>query len=205
MEPKFAIYDPRQHQEYAPVDFLTKMRFSNLEAGFIVAEGEGIDWGERVSLLSEAILRTSKLGFVTVDPWIPHTKEVMRALRKDFPINNVFRKTGIAYCGLGVGPIEHAFDLRRRCGQDVSGEWCVGGCIERFAVPRRVSLFGWGSWNYAHILGQAERLGCVLYLAEMQQSVLAVRVFDGLDEWLSRLNLSVVKQVSVRPTASGEQ
>ena len=179
-------YDPRLGQEFETVNFLTKKRFSNLDHGFYVISGLGVDWGGCASVIEEAIAKTGKLGFAAVEPWVPHTGNLLRSLKSLFPVSHELEKSLIAYFQPGTPVIERLMDLRRTHGADASGAWCIGGCLREFDPPGRESLFKGARWNFAHILGQPTNIGCALELAEMHQSTFMVRIFDRFDDWCSR-------------------
>jgi hypothetical protein len=189
MNAQITIYDPRLGQEFEITNLLTQKRFSNLLGGFFVITGVGIDWDARVALLQEAISKTSNLGFASVTPWIPYTKSLISAL-KAFPISHEFEKSLIVYSDPSAEAIEKILHLRRTHGLEASGEWCIGGCFEEFVSPERVSVFRSGSWDFAHILSQSDRIGCALELAEMKQSTFITRVFSDFDQWLTRMQLA---------------
>jgi hypothetical protein len=75
-------------------------------------------------------------------------------------------------------------ELRRSFGGADTGRWCFGSCLAEFTPPVRSSFSKGQLWDVALVLDQPEKIGCVLSLDEMQQSLFATRLFDGFDNML---------------------
>jgi hypothetical protein len=189
MKPSVDTFDPRLGQEYAITDFETKRRFSNLGERLFVACAVGVDWSAKAILLRQALVQTSRLGSIAVEPWRPHARQVLADVALDCARVERHAESAIAYFELRVDVIQRAFALRSLHGGQNSGTWCVGGCLAEFGPPKPSSRWRSVIWDFALLLGQPERIGLALALDEMQQSTLMTRILDGFDEWRDQLRL----------------
>lgn len=182
MQPQARIYDPRQRQDYFITNFTTKKTFSSLKHGFFVVDCiGGVDWLGHVPLLTESTRKTSKKLFFTTCPWWPGAAELLKALKHEFNPLNEFENTVCGYAELASDALERLLKLRAAFGASKSGTWCIGGCLAEFAPPTRTTLAKAESWNVAHIFGQPEKIGCVLSLDDMRQSLFLTRPFNNLN------------------------
>jgi hypothetical protein len=185
MKLQVRTYDPRLGQEYAVSDHATKKRFSSLEHGFFVLDCVGaVDWTSQLPLLNGCLQAISKKLFFTLDPWEPGARELRQALEREFGAVREFERSLCGYAAITSDAIDGLLQLRASFGGDSTGQWCIGGCLEEFASPVRMSFSKGQAWGLPLVLEQAEKLGCVLSLGEMQQSLLVTRLFDNLDNLL---------------------
>jgi hypothetical protein len=187
---EFSTFDPRLGEEFVIADHETKSRFSNLEHGFLVITGVEIEWERSAAVLHEAICKTGQMGFITLNPWVPGASSLARDVGAEYPPHEHQGRTFIAYFETSKERIRRLFELRRLHGGSASGEWCIGSCHARFSSPTARFLSGCPIWGFAHVLGQPEKIGCVLELAEMQQSKFLTKIFDGFDSWRLQLETS---------------
>jgi len=185
VNPQFHRYDSRLGQDYSIVNYYSKRTFSSLEHGFLVLDFVGpMDWKSRASLLQRCLEATSKRLFFMVDPWEPTAGQLGKALVREFSTIGEFEQSLCGYTTINIATIVRLFDLRTEFGGDNSGQWCIGGCLADFAPPVRLSMTRGQLWDSALVLDQAEKVGCMLSLGEMQQSLFITRHFDGLDNLL---------------------
>ncbi|MFN7141916.1 MAG: hypothetical protein ACK4UN_21565 [Limisphaerales bacterium] len=178
-------YDPRVGQDYSVSDFQTKRTFSSLKHGLYVLDCIGaVDWSSEMPLLTGCIQNTARRLFFMVDPWQPGATELSNALEREFGPLKEFERSLCGYAATDPEAVQQIFRLRESFGGDTTGQWCIGGCVEEFAPPVRTSLTKRQLWDLSLVLEQADKLGCVLSLGEMKQSLFATRLFDGLDNLL---------------------
>jgi len=178
-------YDPRLGHDYAISDHATKKTFSSLEHGFLVLDCIGaVDWTGQLALLRRSIESTSKQLFFMLDPWEPGARELRNAVEREFGSLQEFERSLCGYAAIGSDALERLLRLRAASSGSNSGQWCIGGCLAEFAPPVRLGFSKGQLWDLAQVLGQPEKLGCVLSLGEMQQSLFVTRLFDGLDTLL---------------------
>ena len=179
------IYDPRLGQDYSISNHQTKKIFSSLEHGFFVLECVGaVDWTGQLPFVNRCIEATSKKLFFMVVPWYPGATELREAVERELGPLSEFEHSLCGYTPIGSDALNRLMGLRRSFGGDKTGQWCIGGCLAEFAPPVRTSFWKGSLWDVALVLGQPEKIGCVLSLDEMQQSLFATRLFDGLDDLL---------------------
>lgn len=179
------IYDPRRGEDWYTTNFMTKRTFSSLKHGFFVMNCVGpVDWAADLSLLNGSLQATSKRFFFMVDPWPPGAARLANALEREFGPLKEFERSMCGYAALYADAVQQLFRLRTLFGGDTTGEWCIGGYMVEFSPPVRTSLFKRQLWDFSLVLEQADKVGCVLWLGEMQQSLFATRLFDELDNLL---------------------
>ena len=178
--PDIQTYDPRLGQDCVffsgPSE---KPMFSSLEHGLYVVEAVGeMNWDMHQDLLLECILNTSTEGFFTVDPWGPGASNLKLMLMRQ--LNDVMEvgHSVLGYFTPSADSLRRLFSVRAECGGGSSGEWCIGGCSTKFSGQD----INCTEWNFNRLLHQADKIGCVLSLEEMQQSYFMVKPFDGLSE-----------------------
>lgn len=186
--PSVRTYDPRRGEDFR---INTPGRtFSSLDSHFYVLDNAAdLGWIRRVSLLKECFLQTSKFGFFTLVPWVPGAKKLKTAIKREF--QSVFELDG-TFCGyfdIESDSIQKLFEMREMFGGDKSGELGLGGCLEKFSPPVRVSLAKRESWDFFHVIRQPAKIGCFLYFGEMCQTTFMTRLFPELDSWLGQLPL----------------
>jgi hypothetical protein len=189
VKPSVQIYDPRRGESYEVMDHQSKRRFSSAEVGLYVLEAVGVDWLGRMDDISVGIRRTSRIGFVAVEPWRPWTPQLLRAVEASFGDLARGDASILAYFDVQSDGVKEACRIRSEHGGSRSGEWCLGGCSRPFLAPRPAKRWLAAPWNLSQFLSQAANLAFVLELAEMQQSTLMTKIFDGFDAWLDQLNL----------------
>lgn len=156
-----------------------------MEHGFFVLDCIGkADWTAQIPLLTGCIEATSRKLFFMLDPWEPGARELRMALEREFGTSMEFERSLCGYAAIDSNAVERLLQLRASFGGDSTGQWCIGGCLVEFAPPMRLSFWKAQSWDLALALDQPDKLGCVLSLGEMQQSLLVTRLFDSLDNLL---------------------
>jgi len=184
-EVQVRIYDPRLREDWSTTNFMTKKSFSSLKHGFYVMDCVGpIDWTADLALLNGCLQSASKKLFFMVDPWQPGAAQLSDALQREFGPLKEFERSLCGYATTDPDIAQRLFRLRTLFGGDRTGQWCIGGCVEEFAPPVRAGLTKRQLWDLCLVLEQAEKLGCVLSLGEMKQSLFGTRLFDGLDNLL---------------------
>lgn len=185
MKPTQEIYDPRRGQ-----DFRIKTAtgtFSGLEHNFYVVDNADSNWGNRLDLLNKCISKTSKIGFFTVAPWVPGAEKLRARIKQEFESVSECGGNLAGYFGLESDAARRLFAIRNEFGEGKSGEWGVGGCSEKFDPPTRTASAKKEAWEFFHLLTQPSKIGCLLYLGEMQQTTFMVKIFDGIDSYLAKL------------------
>ena len=184
-QPNIQIYDPKLGQDYKFFNHLAKTTFSSLEDGFCVLEVVGeMDWGVHQNALLECILKTSTKGFFAVAPWYPGAEKLRRALLQRFSNAKVIANAVLGYFDPSADALSKLFSIRDECGGESSGEWCIGGCSTKFS-EQNIKCSG---WDLNCLLHQAEKIGCVLSLEEMQQSYFIIKPFEGLPKIIEEIN-----------------
>lgn len=179
------IYDPRRGEDWYTTDFMTKRTFSSLKHGFFVMICVGpVDWTADLSLLNGSLRATSKGFFFMVDPWHPGASRLANALECEFGPLKEFEHSLCGYATIYADAVQQLLRLRTSFGGDTTGEWCIGGYMVEFSPPVRTGLFKRQLWDFSLVLEQADKVGCFLWLGEMQQSLFATRLFDGMDNLL---------------------
>jgi hypothetical protein len=180
-------YDPRLRQDYTVRNFMTVEEFSSLEHNLFVLDCIGtLDWAGELQLLIGCIQNTASKCFVMFDPWGPGKDELRNAIELEFGPVMEFEHTYCCYTNISIVTLDRLFQLRAKFDGYASGQWCIGGCIAEFTPPERTGFGKRQLWDIALVLGQPEKIGCVLSLGEMQQSFFATRLFKGLDILLSK-------------------
>lgn len=186
-------YDPRLRQDYSIVDFTTKKAFSSLEHDFFVLDCVGpCDWSRQLPLLTGCIENTSKKLFFMVDLWEPGAKELRNAVEDALGPVSEFECSLCGYAAIDSDALERLLQLRASFGGDSTGQWCIGGCLGEFTPPVRLGFTKGQLWDLAHVLGQSDKIGCVLSLGEMQQSLFVTRLFDNLENLLQQSTAKTV-------------
>jgi hypothetical protein len=181
------VYDPRLGQDYSVSNFTTKRTFSSSKHGLYVWDCVGpLDWSSELPLITESIQRTARRLFFMLDPWQPQGQPLYEALTREFGPLLEFERSVCGYTRIGLEVVEQLFELRRTFGGDTTGQWCIGGCLQEFTAPVRTGFTKAQLWDLALVLDQADKLGCVLWLGEMQQSLFATRPFEELNALLQR-------------------
>ena len=119
-----------------------------------------------------------------VDPWEPGARELREGVERKFGSLNEFEHSFCGYAPIGSDALGWLLELRRSLGGDNTGLWCVGGCLTEFKPPVRTSFWKGQLWDVSLVLDQPEKIGCVLSLDEMQQSLFTTHLFDGFDNLL---------------------
>lgn len=175
--PNIRSYDPRLGQDYVVKNHSTKASFSSLAHGFYVLEVTGeLDWDNYQDMLLACMRETSKSGFFTVVPWRPGAAKLKHALLQQFGKIVEIDNSLIGYFDPSTCLLNRLFAIRNECGGTSSGEWCVGGCSSVFSALHVKN----SGWNLTYLMNQAEKIGCVLSLEEMEQSYFMVKAFDEL-------------------------
>jgi len=182
------IYDPRRGEDFVLKNRRLKKSFSSLHHGLLVVDSQGQSLlSKEVTVLKESIPKTSALGFFIVVLWVPGAKKLKASIQQEF--GETFECAN-SLCGYfdaqSVDNVELLLDLRDTFGGNKSGEWGFGGCLTKFSAPKRISLFRGELWDFEHVLYDADRLGCLLFLGE-RYTTFVTRIFDGMDAALSQL------------------
>jgi len=182
------IYDSRLGQDFR---FNTPIgTFSSLEHHFYVLDNAGnLPWARGDSLLKECVLKTSKIGFFTIALWAPGAKKLATKIKQEFQVASEFWGSLCGYFDVETDSIQKLFEIRKMFGEGKSGEWGLGGCLEKFSPPTRISFAKNETWGFCHILNQPAKIGCLLYLGEMRQTTFMTKIFDGLDACLAQFPL----------------
>ncbi len=182
------IYDPRNGKDYKITNSHYGVEFSSLDCGFFVLQLVGeVAWLQHAEILNRCIQQTSKSGFVTFARWLPQRLDVKSRLEAECDRLHEFGHTFCGYFPVSGDSVRRILELRAEAGEWDSGEWCIGGCLDDLTAPRRLSMFRSQHWGLPHVLGQSEKIGCVLALEEMLQTTLLTRMFDNFDRWLHDL------------------
>lgn len=182
MKARVFAYDPRLQEDYSILNHTTKKTFSSMKYGFFVLEGVGeLDWMVHLYFLNRCIEATSKKLFFMVDPWEPGARELRKAVEQKLGALIEFERSLCGYAPIDSDVLGWLLELRRYCGGDNTGRWCIGGCLAEFTPPTRIGFWKGQLWDVALVLEQPEKIGCVLSLDEMQQSLFVTRLFDGID------------------------
>ncbi len=203
MKPEVQVrfYDPRLREDWSTTDFMTKKSFSSLKHGLYVMDCVGVvDWTAELSLLNGCLQSTSKKLFFMVDPWPPGAAQLSNTLEHEFGPLKEFERSLCGYATIDAEVVQQLLRLRASFGGDTTGQWCIGGCVQEFTPPVRTGLTKRQLWDLCLVLEQAEKLGCVLWLGEMKQSLFATRLFDGLDNLLRQ---SPVAQLASECSTAG--
>ena len=170
---KIETYDPMLGQDY----FLASKEdsFSSLKENLFVAEITGdIELDTLRSTLMTCVQATSTQAFFFIVPWYPVSKGLVRKIQTEFP--GVSELEG-SLCGYSDSPssiLDKLLSIRETHGGARSGEWTIGGCNEPFDSP------GSKVWGFDYALDQVSKLGCLLHLGEMKQTVFISKLFEGL-------------------------
>lgn len=192
-------YDPRKREDYRVRNFQTGVEFSSFDSGFFVMEFVGdVDWLRHAETLKQCIQDTSNSGFVTCAPWVPEVVNIRSRLEAECSLLLEFGHTFCGYFPVRVDSIRRLLELRTEAGDWKSGEWCIGGCISELALPQRHSITSTALWDFAHVLDQSERVGCVLSLGEMLQTTLLIRRRKGVRESAGQSRGRVADESSAR-------
>lgn len=178
---KIETYDPSLGQNFVLPCHSTEDTFSSLESNFFVQDSIGdVDLIKWKKAIEKCIEKTSSRGFFTVIPWFPGAKKLKQRLYQEFI--NVEEINGSLFCYFepSKDTIDKLFELRNEYGGDVSGEWCIGGCIIELPPPSTKKQY----WDFSYLLKQADKIGCLLSLGEMQQTFFMSKPFEGLKELL---------------------
>jgi hypothetical protein len=172
------IYDPRLNEDYDPVNFQTKSKFSSIKHGLFVVECYvNIDWRIYHEIIANCIGRTSKEVFVTFNPWRGSESLTQTIIQKSIEtvhsgrfICSYLPKTDSLFQIL-----EHAYT------KDPHGwgQLCLGGCNAKFTTPVKKNFFQNIDWDSAQLFTQAEKIGCLLCLDEMQHSLFLAKLLDS--------------------------
>jgi hypothetical protein len=190
MKSQIKSYDPRSLEDYCSSNFTTKNAFSSIEHGFYVLDCVGkLDWSSEIYLLTVCIQNTGKQIFFMVDPWQSKTEGLKNALENEFGRLFEFENSVCGYTDIASDAVGKVLQIRAMFGGDSSGQWCIGGCLDKFTMPRRTSFAKGELWDLPFILGQPQKIGCVLWLGEMQQSLFATRLFVGFDNLLQQSSI----------------
>jgi hypothetical protein len=179
------IYDPRRGQDFR-INTATGM-FSSLEHNFYVSDTYDSDWDNRLDLLNKCISKTSKLGFFTIAPWVPGAEKHRTRIKQEFKSVSECGGNLAGYFGLESDAVRRLFAIRKEYGEGKSGEWGIGGCSEKFDPPTQTAPAKKEAGEFFHLLTQPSKIGCLLYLGEMQQTTFMVRMFDGIDSYVAEI------------------
>lgn len=182
-------YDPRLGQDFTMER--AGNRFSSLDQNFFVLDGIWEPGNNALDFLNECMVKTSKLGFFVVTPWVPGASRLVKRIAQDFSIASEVEGSVCGYFDVNPGSVEKLFLLREESNGARSGEWGIGGCMERFDPPARHALFRGETWDLFHIMAQATKLGCLHYYGEMHQASLLTRLFDGFDSAVKKVAADV--------------
>ena len=184
---KIKIYDPRRGEDFVFNNRPLNKSFSSLRHGFFVADSQDqAALSRRVDLLKECIPKTSNLGFFVVALWMPGAKRLKAAIRQQCGDVCEFANSLCGYFDLqSIDPVDKLLALRDTFGGNKGGEWGFGGCLTKFRQPQRISLLRGESWHLTHLLDNAEKLGCLLFLGDGYTTFMT-RMFDGVDAALSQ-------------------
>lgn len=115
--------------------------FSSLAHCFyILDDAHDLEWVKHEDLLKQCVLKTSKMGFFTVSPWIPGAKKLKTKIKEEFGEVFEFAGTLHGYFDIESDSIQKLLEIRKTFGGEKSGEWGIGGCLEKFNLPVRISL-----------------------------------------------------------------
>jgi hypothetical protein len=182
-------YDPRLGQDFKLGNRSRTTIFSSVEHGFYVQEWIGeVDWTRVIDPLASCLKATSQKGFFVVTPWQRRGNRLKSEIKKTFQNVQEFENSLCGYFDIDKDSLSRLFHIRNKFGSGASGEWGLGGCTESLAAPRRFSLSMSELWDLFHVLGQPAKIGCFLYLGELAQSTFLTRIFDDVDEIISKLN-----------------
>lgn len=173
-----AIYDPSLNEDYDPVNFQTKSKFSSIKHGLFVVESFGnIDWRIYHEIVASCIGRTSKEIFATFNPWRESESLTQAIIQKSTETVH----SGRSICSYLPNTdslfeiLEHAY-TRSPHGW---GELCLGGCSAKFSTPVKRNFLQNIDWGSSQLFTQAEKIGCLLCLGEMQHSLFLAKPIDS--------------------------
>jgi len=191
----FKIYDSRNGDDFT-MDLGDGKTFSSLENGFLaidiprtrnlVGVNNTLNRFHDIDLLIKtALLKQGGFGYFA---FAPLTKKVQQS--KVIDLNSVDNLSGsiLGYFDIDISIIDQTIEKHRSI---ISyEEWVIGSCRDRFEKP--VKKTHWYNkvihWNIDYLLLQAERVNFLFYYnGEMDMSIILTRIFDGLDEALSKL------------------
>lgn len=162
--------------------------FSSLEHQlYVIDNAYNLNWDRKTDLLKKCVLKTSRLGFFTVEPWKPGARKLILRLKQEFRIVSEYEGTLCGYFYITSDAVQKLFIIRKTSGEKNSGEWGIGGCIEEFDPPTRRSFIEKRTWGLFHVSGQPRNIGCYLSLGEMRQITFMTKIFDDLDSILTQL------------------
>lgn len=177
------IWDCRKDEEYHLEDFISKKQFSNLDNNFVVVEVIGTEWNRNSErLVLSEILREIPAKFISTVfyPW-----------RGQYKINEELSK----YCPMLEIDSVYFFDitgaLEQFCelltssmviGESGTGEWIVLFSMNPIVFDKDIATNGFSSF-----LDNPAKYSAMIYFAEMLQSYLFFKPFNGLDVLLGSL------------------
>jgi len=175
------IFDAEKGEEFKFIEYGSKNEFSNLKQKlFVIEDPEKILWEENIDFLLKSISSTSIKGFFLVTPWVPGKDALMKSIYSlDGHLWNKEKDYDLFYFDVKGEAIEKLFNIREEFGGYNSGEWIVGGCNSCFNVEN----FKKDELTTSDILLQDEKIGCLLELYEMHQSLfMSVKYPDFEDD-----------------------
>ncbi len=168
-DPVVNVYDSRWGQDFKMVVGRTTT-FSSVRHGLLVIDTNGVDWTRHRTLVDQLLQHSGSEGFVVVEPWRPHVKEIATLFEEEYGHTDTLGSLIVGYFVPVATAFNKIFTLRESSGGDRSGVWCFGTLTSRFDLSNSVSGAPLGL-----ALQQAERLGALMTLDEAGQSTLMVR------------------------------
>jgi len=179
------IFDAEKGEEFKLIDQESKNEFSNLKQNlFVIDDPEKILWEENIDFILKCISATSVKGYFIVTPWVPGRDALMQSI---YDLNeklwNKEKDYDLFYFDVKDEPIKELFKIREKFGGYNSGEWVIGGCNSYFNVEG----FKKNELTTSDILLQDEKIGCLLELYEMHQSLFITIKYAGFEGDLKRI------------------
>jgi hypothetical protein len=188
---KMQLFDPRSGEDFILKDRHLNRTFSSLQHNLYVIDSIDEKKLDQKKLLKICIPKTSRLGFCTLVPWVPGAKKLMERIHRELNSVHEYEGSLVGYFDVTrLDIIDALFDIRAAFGEYKTGEWGFGGCVTEFSPPRRISFLKGELWDFAHLISQAEKVGCLLYVGDGYTTFLT-RIFDDFDDWLVRTGLGV--------------
>lgn len=168
------IFSPERKEEWKYK--VQGFSFSTLDREMLAVDAVGMDWSAYQSVLLSCVESTAKLGFFRVTPWFPGRSSLRDALLALFPNCKADGFDVFGYFEPTSRDLGLLFGLWKERGAWASGEWQIGGCLDKFQEPVFKTSYG----GLEYFLREIHNVGCVLSLEEMQQSTFLTCPFAGL-------------------------
>lgn len=189
--PAVSIFDPRAAQDFRASNSYTGETLSSLTENLFVADCVGeVNWTAHLPLVRELIISTSALAFFALTPWFPGARGLRRQLAAHFKMSEPRKGLLVSYFSPDAEQLGKIFDARQRHG-GASGEILVGGCTEPLDLSGIGKPGAGEPWSL--VISQRSRLGCFLYLGELQRSTLIVRMDSGIDHLIDELAARLIQ------------